>query len=371
MDVAGRLGFASGYTKFGVYVDGVRIGGDDSTSANSSLNWVNRSFSFTGNGQAQTIRIVTEATLLNEGGRGMMIDDLALSERLPANTGLEDTAIRLSAISAALIDVDGSESLLVQLAGLPAGARLSDGVRSFVATESQSVAYVSGWNLAQLSLTPPQDFSGALHLEVRAMATEQANGAAAASSVIALDVNVLAVNDAPKASNLTVQLARNGAAVIDFAKLVSDVDGDTLNLSLAQPRYGSLNRNVDGSYTYTPRLGFYGTDVFTYSVSDGQQTVSATVTLQVQYSTGASTVLTAASPQTLSSPLQVWNGSAWVVINQGKPRPAYEPVRIEWAQPVQDLGTPVPNGWLVQHTLGSADEEPSLAEVTGLVFKVQ
>ena len=202
------------------------------------------------------------------------------------------------------------------------------------------------------------------------MATEQANGVAAASAVIALDVNVLAVNDTPKASNLTVQLARNGAAVIDFAKLVSDADGDTLNLSMVQPRYGSLSRNADGSYTYTPRPGFYGCDVFTYSVNDGQQTVSATVTLQVQYCTGASTVLTAASPQTLSSPLQVWNGSAWVVINQGKPRPAYQPVRIEWAQPVQDLGTPAPNGWLVQHTLGSADEEPSLAEVTGLVFKL-
>ena len=56
--------------------------------------------------------------------------------------------------------------------------------------------------------------------------------------------------------------------------------------------------------------------------------------------------------------------------DQGKPRAAYQPVRIEWAQPVQDLGAPVPNGWLVQHTLGQAGAEPSLAELTGLVFKL-
>ncbi|MCB1658362.1 MAG: hypothetical protein KDI39_09065 [Pseudomonadales bacterium] len=36
MDVAGRLGYSSDYTKIGIYVDGVRIGGDDNTSI---VNW--------------------------------------------------------------------------------------------------------------------------------------------------------------------------------------------------------------------------------------------------------------------------------------------------------------------------------------------
>ena len=269
MDLAGRMGFGADFTRIGIYVDGVRIGGDQSTSGATALNWVTRSFSFTGNGQAQTIRIVSEATQFHEAGRGMMIDDIALTERLPANTGLEDTAIRLSAISAALKDTDGSETLQLRLVGLPAGTRLSDGWRSFTATATQSVANITGWNLSQLSLTPPKDFTGTLALQVQAVATEKANGSTVAA-VMDLSVTVLPVNDAPVASNLTVQLARNGAAVIDFAKLVSDVDGDALSLNLGQPKYGSLARNADGSYTYTPRSGFYGTDSFTYSVSDGQ-----------------------------------------------------------------------------------------------------
>lgn len=362
------MGFSADYTRFGVYVDGVRVGGDESTSGAYSLNWATRSFEFTGNGQMQTIRIVSEASQFNVSGRGMMIDDIALTERLPANTGAEDTAILLSAISAALQDTDGSETLRVRLAGLPAGARLSDGARSFVATETQSVADISGWNLSRLTLTPPQDYSGSLALQVQVTATERANGSSA-TTVVSLNVTVLPVNDAPKASALSVQLARNGSAVIDFATLVSDADGDTLTLTLQQPRYGSLARNADGSYTYTPRAGFYGCDSFTYSVNDGQQSVSATVSLWVSRSDRAATVVTAAAPQTLTSTLRTQEGSHWVLINQGKPRVVAPPVTIDWAQPAPALSSPVPNGWLTQHSLDAGHNEQTLAEITGLVFK--
>lgn len=96
----------------------------------------------------------------------------------------------------------------------------------------------------------------------------------------------------------------------------------------------------------------------------------ATVTLRVSSSTGASTVLTASAPQTLSSALSVAEGNTWRVINQGKPRAEAPRVKIAWVQTVPDMGAPVPNGWLVQHSLGQAGAEPSLAELTGLVFKL-
>lgn len=60
---------------------------------------------------AQTIKIVTKATSFNAGGRGAMLDNIALTEALPINQGYEDSAIKLSAITAALADTDGSESL--------------------------------------------------------------------------------------------------------------------------------------------------------------------------------------------------------------------------------------------------------------------
>jgi hypothetical protein len=78
MDVAGRLGYSSDYTKIGIYVDGVRIGGDDSTSSNTALNWQTKQFSFVGNGRKQTIQILGEATKQDGNGRGMMIDDIVL-----------------------------------------------------------------------------------------------------------------------------------------------------------------------------------------------------------------------------------------------------------------------------------------------------
>lgn len=260
---------------------------------------------------------MTEATQSHEAGRGMMIDDIVLSERLPANTGKEDTAICLSAISASLKDTDGSETLQVRLAGLPAVTRLSDGRRSFVATDAQSVATITDWSLAQLSLTPPKDFNGTPSLQVQVIATEKANGASAAA-VIDVRVEVLPVNVAPVASHLCAHLARNGSAVIDLSKWVSDVDGDTLNLSLGQPCYGSLARTADGIYTYTPRAGFVGMDRLIYSVNDGLRTVCAQVGLWVQCRSGAATVMTASSPQ----------------------------------------------------SLGGTSDEPSFAEATGLVFKL-
>jgi VCBS repeat-containing protein len=63
----------------------------------------------------------------------------------------------------------------------------------------------------------------------------------------------------------------------------SDPDGDALTASLVSgPRHGSLRLNADGSFTYTPRLLFIGTDSFTYRAGDGRATSApATVTITV------------------------------------------------------------------------------------------
>ncbi len=49
-----------------------------------------------------------------------------------------------------------------------------------------------------------------------------------------------------------------------------DADGDPLSAVLVtQPTNGSLTLNADGSFTYSPDLGFIGTDSFTYKATDG------------------------------------------------------------------------------------------------------
>ncbi|WP_160116009.1 cadherin-like domain-containing protein [Candidatus Halocynthiibacter alkanivorans] len=62
----------------------------------------------------------------------------------------------------------------------------------------------------------------------------------------------------------------------------SDPDGDAFSItSFTQPTNGTLSDNLDGTYTYTPDAGFNGGDSFTYTISDGSLSDSATVSLTV------------------------------------------------------------------------------------------
>ena len=64
-------------------------------------------------------------------------------------------------------------------------------------------------------------------------------------------------------------------------------DTDPLNLALTAvlvggPAHGTLSLASDGSFTYIPATGYYGTDTFTYEAYDGQLDSNvATVTLTV------------------------------------------------------------------------------------------
>jgi len=280
LDLAGHLGYSADTTRIGIYLDGVKIGSDESTSPATALNWQTRTFQFTGKGGKQTLRIVSEASRHESNGRGMMIDNIALSETLQSNTGFEDSAIPLSAIGALLRDTDGSEILTLTIGAIPVGAILTDGANSFTATLDNTTADVTSWNLGKLTIMPPKDLNGQFALKVIATSTEQANRSQA-SSEADLQVTVLSVNDAPQARNAGYTLSEGGSIVIDFAGLIGDADGDALTLSFTNPKKGTLTKNANGTYTYTPKREFSGTETFTYTVSDGKLTTTAIITLTV------------------------------------------------------------------------------------------
>ena len=194
-DYAGRVGYPTDFTRIGIYVDDVLISQYAGTSPNEALNWESLSFSFIGNGGGQTIKIVTEPLAIEKNGRGAMIDNIALIEQLPINTGFEDSAINLSAIAAALIDTDGSEALSLFIESIPVGAVLTDGNNSFTASNTLTTADITTWDWANLSLTPPQDFFGDLVLNAKATATETANGDSA-SALHSIPVTAIGINDA-------------------------------------------------------------------------------------------------------------------------------------------------------------------------------
>ncbi|WP_374326246.1 tandem-95 repeat protein [Azonexus sp.] len=373
LDLAGRLGYTADYTRIGIYVDGVKIGSDQSTSGASALNWQTKSFQFVGKGGAQTIRIVSEATKFDANGRGMMLDDIALSESLPANTGFKNTAIPLSTIAAALTDKDGSETLKVSIEDIPVGAVLSDGTRSFTATAGNTTADVSGWDLGKLSLQPAPDYSGSFTLKVVATSTEQANQSQA-SSEARIDVTVLAANGGPQVKGAAYQVEAGKSVTIDFASLATDADGDALTLALGEAAHGKLTRNADGSYRYTPAPGFKGSDSFVYSVSDGIRTASATITLSITGqgrrghdhdlgclgggSEGRTSHLLLQSQLSCPAPACL------------SPAPVSSVISVDWNAAVPSLGQAQDPAWLSDYFLDRCNEDKrSLAEITGLRIK--
>jgi uncharacterized repeat protein (TIGR01451 family) len=67
----------------------------------------------------------------------------------------------------------------------------------------------------------------------------------------------------------------------------SDVNGDSFSaVKDSDPLHGQLTINLDGSFTYTPTLNYYGSDSFTYHASDGvlnSDIVTVTLTVQRVY----------------------------------------------------------------------------------------
>ncbi|MFN7782067.1 MAG: Ig-like domain-containing protein [Lysobacterales bacterium] len=91
------------------------------------------------------------------------------------------------------------------------------------------------------------------------------------------------VNRAPLAANDSATVDRNASAVsIAVLGNDSDPDGDTLTITATTaPANGTATisgRNV----LYTPRAGFVGSDSFTYTISDGALTATATVSVTVR-----------------------------------------------------------------------------------------
>src|SRR6056297_929309 len=91
-------------------------------------------------------------------------------------------------------------------------------------------------------------------------------------------------NDAPVASDDTATTDEDNSINGDVGDEASDADGDALTFSVDsgdEPENGAVTMNADGTYTYDPNDDFNGTDSFTYTVSDGIETDTATVTVTV------------------------------------------------------------------------------------------
>jgi VCBS repeat-containing protein len=116
--------------------------------------------------------------------------------------------------------------------------------------------------------------------------TYKANDGTADSNVATVSITVTPVNDAPVAVNDAYTTAEDTPLTVAAPGVLtndSDAEGTPLTAVLASsPGNGSLALNADGSFTYTPRAGFSGSDSFSYRASDGPlASTIATVTITV------------------------------------------------------------------------------------------
>ena len=86
----------------------------------------------------------------------------------------------------------------------------------------------------------------------------------------AVTVDVVDLNEAPTAAGDSVSTAEDTPFVGQLPGY-ADPDGDSASYyRVAQPLNGEVTIATDGSYTYTPRPSFFGSDSFSYSIEDGR-----------------------------------------------------------------------------------------------------
>lgn len=99
-----------------------------------------------------------------------------------------------------------------------------------------------------------------------------------------LTITQTLVNSAPVANDDSTTAVAGESVTVAVRSNDSDLDGDTLTVTgITQGANGSVVIDaVTGNPIYTPNAGFTGTDLFTYTLSDGQGgTSTATVTVTV------------------------------------------------------------------------------------------
>lgn len=161
-------------------------------------------------------------------------------------SGPEDTQIPLT-FSAALVDTDGSESLVYYLVeNVPAGATLSVGENM-----GGGLWKLTPAQLADLTILPPLDFVGQFTLRIRAASQEASNNSLAESATKDLVVTVTNVNDAPTFSLSSTAIVKQEDFTEDVIINVTnlqDVDsplsGITFSLSPASVDWVNISFNA-------------------------------------------------------------------------------------------------------------------------------
>ena len=117
-----------------------------------------------------------------------------------------------------------------------------------------------------LTYTPNANFYGSDSF------TFKVNDGIADSALATVSITVSPVNDPPVANDdTTVTREDTPVVTIDVPANDTDIDNDTLTVTaVSQGTNGSVTINPDSTLSYSPHANFYGSDTFTYTISDNK-----------------------------------------------------------------------------------------------------
>ena len=127
----------------------------------------------------------------------------------------------------------------------------------------------------KLTYTPNKDYNGADSF------TFIANDGQADSTPATVKLAIIPVNDAPVAKDDAISLDEDTNITIEPLTNDTDVDGDTLSIkSFTQPKHGTLTQK-ENTLVYAPNKDYNGEDSFGYTLTDGNATAKANITLTI------------------------------------------------------------------------------------------
>ncbi len=159
-------------------------------------------------------------------------------------------------------------------------------------------ALPSGWsaNTPQISLAPGQSGSAVLSVtsgteavdgfyELPVTVTNSNQADYSQSQTVSYVVSDGSANTAPDAANDDAVMTTVEPIVIDVLFNDSDADNDPIYISaVGSAAKGDVSVNANGTLLYTPAKRFKDSDSFSYTISDGQASDTATVSLSLQSS---------------------------------------------------------------------------------------
>ena len=209
------------------------------------------------------------------------VNDAPVTTVPAAQTTAEDTAKLIPGVSVADVDGDALTTTLIVAHGTlsvaaGSGAAVAGGGTSAV-TLSGSAAQINA-ALAALTYAPTADYNGN-----DTLAVSTSDGTLTSNASVAIGVTPVAdiVNDTVTATEDTPITFNPITGLNEVAGGADNFEGTPVLSAVGAPAHGTVTFAANGAITYTPVANYNGPDSFTYTVSSGGVTETATISINV------------------------------------------------------------------------------------------